>query len=56
MFQILFKVKHFSFKSTQPNNFKFLILNKKSKISLYILNYSNLFWSVVIVLSTIYKK
>jgi len=30
------------FKITQPNNFKFLILNQKSKISLYILNCSNL--------------
>ena len=32
------RFKHFCFKSTQPNNFKFLILNKKLKISSYILN------------------
>jgi len=50
------RFKHFSFKSTQPNNLKFLILNKKPKIFSYILNCSTLFWSVIIVLSTIYKK
>ena len=55
-FKYFSRFKHFSFKSTQPNNFKFLILNKKPKISSHILNCSNLFWSVVISLSTIYKK
>ena len=35
-FKYFSKFKHFSFKSTQSNNFKFLILNKKPKISSYI--------------------
>ena len=42
-FKYFSRFKHFSFKSIQLNYFNFLILNKKSKIYLYILNCLNLF-------------